>query len=122
MSEHNEQVMLVKWLEAKGIPFFSVPNGAALGGGKAGRGRQMAILKSEGLRRGAPDLVLIRLALTEGVECNVARPIAIEMKAEDGILSIDQCRTQASMEREGWIVITAYGFDDARLQLEAHGL
>ena len=58
-SEHDEQVVVCKWLDIIGVTYFSVPNGSFLSGGKMQRARQMKNLKAEGLKSGVPDLVIL---------------------------------------------------------------
>ena len=59
MNEHNEQVLVVEYLHYvyPNALFFSVPNGAMMGGGKAGAIR-MNLLKREGLLPGVSDLII----------------------------------------------------------------
>ncbi len=113
MSEHAEQAQLVEYLNRLNVPSFAVPNGAQLGG--KNRFAMLRKLKNEGLRTGAPDLVLIRLA--DGL------PVAIEMKRPGGgRVSPVQRETHQLMRDEGWVVVVAYGFQDARVQLEDLGV
>jgi len=106
--EATEQRAVVLWLESRGIPFASIPN-------EARRSYRLAArLKASGLRAGAPDLVLWRLAADH-------RPVAIEMKAVGGRVSTTQLETHATLEREGWHVVLAFGADDCIEQLAALG-
>lgn len=63
--ESQEQISVVEWWnlvsKSYGLPrwcLYSVPNGGVLRGDAVQRAIQMARLKKEGLRTGAPDLVL----------------------------------------------------------------
>mgnify|MGYP001562933909 CR=1 FL=1 len=51
-TEHEEQAAFCRWLDAKGIGYFAVPNGARV------RPAQAKKLKAEGMTAGAPDLVI----------------------------------------------------------------
>jgi hypothetical protein len=58
--EHDEQVVLVKWLRAKRIFHFSVPNSSALSSLNRNTAVKVgSVLKSEGLIKGASDLVVM---------------------------------------------------------------
>ena len=50
MSEHDEQVAVVEWCDANGVPVFHVPNGGLRSKATAAK------LKAEGVRPGVPDL------------------------------------------------------------------
>jgi len=51
-SEHDEQVMLVKWLKLKKIRYSSTPNGGFRNAREAKR------LKEEGVSKGFPDITI----------------------------------------------------------------
>lgn len=58
--EHDEQVVLVKWLRAKNIFHFSIPNSSALSSLNRNTAIKVgSVLKSEGLIKGASDLVVM---------------------------------------------------------------
>lgn len=94
LNEHQEQVNLVRWLELKGIGFFAVPNGGE-------RKMSTAInLKREGVREGAPDLVLTDFAPFIG------KPVAIEMKRKvKAKYSPAQLEMHERMRAQGWVII-----------------
>ena len=103
-TEHHEQAALVRWLALKGIGCFAVPNGAHLGGRSYA---QAARLKAEGLRPGAPDLVLTRLSPG-------GSPVVVEMKRRSGARTTDgQLAVQGELRAAGWHVLVCYGCDDA---------
>ena len=105
-TETQEQRLLVDWLRIRRVRFFSVPNGAVLGG--RNRFALLAKLRAEGLLTGAPDLVLIDRAPTTG------RPVAVEMKRRVGaLLSNDQIRVHTLMRAAGWDVIVGWGAESA---------
>jgi hypothetical protein len=58
--EHDEQVALIKWLRAKKIFHFSIPNSSALSSLNRNTAIKVgSVLKSEGLIKGASDLVVM---------------------------------------------------------------
>jgi hypothetical protein len=94
-SEGYEQQTVCEALTRAGIGHFSVPN----------EGKRSVItaanMKRRGLRRGAPDVVIMRLAPVNG------RPTMIEMKRKKGgVYSDDQAELHAEARAEGWNVIT----------------
>ena len=52
MSEHDQQVAVVDWCDAHGIPVFAIPNGGLRSK------RTAAMLKAEGVKAGVPDLFI----------------------------------------------------------------
>lgn len=50
VSEHDQQVAVVEWCEAQGIPVFAIPNGGLR------HKHTAAMLRAEGVRPGVPDL------------------------------------------------------------------
>lgn len=113
-TEHEEQKTLCQWLDGRKIKYFSVPN--------SGRRNYKTAnyFKSEGLRAGAPDLVLITMAW-HAIQC-VSVPVAIEMKrTHGGKLKPEQLAMHAELAESGWIVVVAKGADDAIAQLIALG-
>ena len=104
-TEHDEQVALCRWLDARGIGYFAVPNGARV------RPAQAKKLKAEGMTAGAPDLVLTRRTLD-------GRPIAVEVKREvGGVMSRAQRAMQDRLTHDGWICIVARGGQDGIEQI-----
>lgn len=121
-TEHQEQCVVVNWLRGRGVMVFAVPNGAKLGGTKKQRYGQIAKLKKEGLMPGVPDLVVVDMGMRAMSYGPIGAPVAVEIKAKGGRLSKEQESTHELMRERGWIVIVAYGFDDARRQLTEIGL
>jgi hypothetical protein len=106
--------MLVQILRWQRIGCFSVPNGAILGG--KNRFALLRKLQKEGFLGGAPDLVLMDRT-PDG------RPVAIEMKRQEGGVSSDaQKSVHAEMRARGWVVIVAKGAEDALRQLHEVGI
>jgi len=82
-TERQEQSALIDWWDSfapsKGINpelLYAVPNGAVLAGDAGARSRQVNALKSQGMRPGAPDLVL-------DVPRNGYHGLRIELKRAD---------------------------------------
>lgn len=56
LSEHEEQCIVVDWLEARGHKVFAVCNGVVFGMSRESACRYSAYLRAEGKRKGVPDL------------------------------------------------------------------
>jgi hypothetical protein len=69
-------------LDGMRLVWFHPPNGAYLGG--SNRARAGAQMKSQGLKAGVPDVVILTPAPTNG------KPCFIELKTKTGRLSHDQ--------------------------------
>ncbi len=103
LSEHAEQVNLVAWLERAGIVFFAVPNG-----GKRSVRTAMQ-LKREGVRAGAPDLVLVDVSPANG------HPTMLEMKKKKGAkYSPEQLAIHDRARAQGWNVVAPPAGESAR--------
>lgn len=115
-SESDEQAGLVAWLSSRDIRFFAVPNGSYLHhGNRLTRWALLGKLKREGMRPGAPDIVLIDLASDD-------LPVAVEMKRQRAsTVSNRQRDMHSAMRRRGWHVVVAHGCDDAITQLRNLG-
>lgn len=121
MSEHDEQVEVVKWfkLQHKKHNIFSIPNGSIINsggnGGKKGMGRlQWSI--SEGFRSGVSDLF-------------IAVPVApyaglwLEMKdvgKKEKSLSKNQVKFLEDMREAGYKAEWAAGFDEAKEKINSY--
>jgi hypothetical protein len=93
-SEHFEQVTVVNALERAGIVFFAVPNGGER------NPREAKKLQREGVRAGAPDLVLVDVAPAND------RPTMIEMKRKiKARYSPEQEALHMRATNHGWNVI-----------------
>lgn len=101
MTEHQEQVAVVRWLRMQGEIFFAVPNGGHR------RKREAAQLKNAGVTAGVADIIIV---LPRG-------GIALEMKREGGKVSAAQADWGASLP-EGWRYVVGYGAEDAIQKLE----
>lgn len=106
-TEHQEQRHVCAWLTARSIGYFAMPNAAKRSV------RVAAMLKAEGMVKGAPDLVLLPAPRLEPL----AR-VAIEMKRQKGgRVSPEQKAFHERMRAAGWIVLVAHGAGDAIAQL-----
>ncbi len=88
-----------------GIPeilLFSTPNGGFRGGDVTG-----AIMKAEGLRRGAPDLIL-------AVTTPTGKGLFIEVKTETGVVTPEQEEFHRQLSKQGYNVGVARSEDVAR--------
>ncbi len=110
-SEHAEQAALIQWAEmAQGHRpelglLYAIPNGGQ-------RSLRVAIsLKAEGLKAGVPDLCL-------PVARSGYHGLYLEMKAQDGRLSLNQRRWRDLLIAQGYGVAVTHGFDAARETLE----
>lgn len=95
LSEHDEQVRLCKWMEMKGIEYFACPNGGKRDVITAAK------LKREGVKAGAPDIVVVTRPPNEPT-----LRVVIEMKKKVGAkYSGEQLRLHEVMRGQGWLVI-----------------
>lgn len=110
ISEHEEQKQLIKWwslyCKTKCIPevlLFAIPNG-----GKRDI-RTAAVLRSEGVRAGIPDLFL-------AVETYRHAGLFIEMKKQKGGVISDAQKDVFSLinEKTGYCVKVCNGFEEAK--------
>ena len=113
-TEHEEQAAFCRWLDAKGIGYFAVPNGARV------RPAQAKKLKAEGMTAGAPDLVIYADAESVVPVYGRRPPVAVEMKRQTrGTVSPAQREMHAALRLSGWVVIVARGCKDAIRQIGA---
>ena len=104
-TEHAMQVSVIKWCnlacKGYGLPrfaLFAVPNAAILRGDQTQRAIAMNYMKAEGLRTGAPDLILA--AARQGYHS-----LMIEMKrGKDGRVSPDQHEFHHYLRNAGYWV------------------
>lgn len=115
--EHAEQVALCRWLDFRQIPYAAIPNGGH---------RHVAVarkLKAEGVKAGVPDVVLFKPSLHEGI----TKHVMVELKrphmrgVPKGRTSVPQREMHEVLRNNAWIVVVAFGFDDAIKQLQALG-
>jgi hypothetical protein len=102
-SEKRAQQRLVEWMREEGIVRYSIPNGAHVSP------HHRAILVSEGLSAGAPDIVIPLMRGGYG-------GLYIELKREDGGagLSPDQKKWLEFLNGEGYFATCCHGFEKAQ--------
>lgn len=123
-SESHEQQAVIQWwglfCKTKGLDerlLFAVPNGSHLAGDPKHRAIQMARMKREGLRPGAPDLVLAKVKYGP-VYPNIINQMLfaglfIEMKRKGGKPSKEQIEFADILRRQGYNAICCIGADEA---------
>lgn len=106
--ERKEQAALVAYLRWLGVLFSSFPNDFPLAGVAASR-RYAVInyMKRLGLTPGMPDLCLF-------VARRGYHGMVIEMKSRGGRVREEQREVLARLEAEGYYVVVAHGFQEAR--------
>jgi len=106
ITEHAEQVRLVRWLRARGWLVSATANGASMAAHT--RSRQSAA----GLARGLPDLLVF-----DAPKGYVG--VAIELKrAAGGKASPEQKRWIGWLAARGWLAFVAHGADEAIERIE----
>lgn len=111
ISEHEHQKNLISWFdlnhkELRGR-LFAIPNG----GQRHVRVAQK--LKSEGVRRGVPDLFL-------PVPIGNQHGLFIEMKAEKGRLTDEQTDWVGFLRSQYYCTIVCRGFDEAVIAINSY--
>lgn len=95
LSEHDEQVLVARWLDWRGELYFAVPNAAR-------RSFSLAThLRAEGMKTGVPDLWL------------PLRRVVIEMKAIGGKPTPEQTKWIERLREGGWKARVCHGHDEA---------
>lgn len=92
---------------------IAIPNGAHLAGTKIQRQRKMAVMKSEGLKVGTPDLFLAIPNLDFG-------GLWIEMKSEKGKPSENQLMMIDRLSKVGYKCEICYGWVEAKEAIESY--
>ena len=115
LTENQEQIALVKLLDAAGLCFFHVPNSSGRGGIAAARYGHH--LKRMGRKPGVPDVIILNPPpLFKGKVGTT-----IEMKRVGGIVSDAQMAWMDDFDRLGWITLVTYGCGDAVEELRELG-
>ena len=131
-SEAKEQEQLCKWLTAKGVCYFAVPNGGLR------LKRTGAQLKKQGVKAGVPDLLIIdhpNMVVDGETVRFVGVALELKRQSERPKEMADDLRDQPfkgasekqrdwlnKFNRRGWISFVAYGALDAMLKLVACGI
>lgn len=87
------------------------------GGGGAVRG---AILKSKGVHPGWPDIIIS--CPVEVSRCKFALMVGLELKSQEGTVSLDQKRVHSSLERSGWQVFVCRDLEEVLAALDTAGV
>jgi len=132
-TETQEQSALIQWWAMYAASrkidqrlLLSIPNGAVLAGDARRRAMQMARLKREGLRPGVPDLMLaIPRVERHGRDANgwpvtIFNGLFVEMKRIGGKPTKDQLEMADLLRRQGYNVVIAEGYDEARRAIEGY--
>ena len=111
MSEHNEQVILCRYLDFKGLLYFAVPNGIFLKD-KPTAFKIIAKMKAEGLKKGVTDLVVF---LKDKI-------LFIEMKTKTGTTSEEQKNWIEKINKYPYAkAVVCKGFEEAKKIIEKIG-
>lgn len=110
--EDDEQAALARWLDLRRVRWCHVPNGGDRDVRVAAR------LKSHGVKRGVPDvLVFDPPPAAPGTVGG-----AVELKRRSGgTVSWEQTEWLAHLEKQGWAVKIARGFEEAISFLQGLG-
>jgi hypothetical protein len=112
--EHSEQVAVVAYLQMSypDVLFWATPNGAMMGGGRAGAIRMNA-LKAEGLLPGVSDLIIFEPR-------GGYSAMFLEMKRADGGsgASDNQLWFIRQVEQRGAFGIVCNGYDEAQVVID----
>lgn len=108
MTEDQEQTALFKWLDAKGILAFAIPNGGH---------RDLVtatIMKRTGTKRGVPDIFI-------PIPTKRAHGLFIEMKRKDGgVVSKHQQEWIEKLIDNGYDAVVCKGADEAIKTIELY--
>lgn len=108
LSEDEDQIVVVDWLDYMGLLYYAVPNGGKRPIQTAAR------LKRTGLRAGVPDLVI----------CEPTRSYAglyIEMKRKSGgLISVKQKWWIEQLNLKGYRAIVCKGADEATDEIKKY--
>lgn len=112
-TEAAEQIALAQWLDLTGALWCHVPNGGARDT------RTGAWLKKQGVKAGAPDVLIFDVP----VSCPMhdIKGVAIELKTTVGRVSPIQQRWLDRLARAGWHCMVARGAMDAIVRLRGCG-
>jgi len=110
---HREVAQFLDAVLISPVEWTSIGHG---GGGKV-RG---AILKSMGLKPGWPDVIIS--APVETGRCRFALMVGLELKSQEGSLSLDQKRVHSALERSGWQIFVCRTLDEVLLALDTAGV
>ena len=118
-SEHESQVAVIDWwnwhckkLDLPPFALFAIPNaGAGAQKGQAGK------MKAEGVRPGAPDLLLAVVYVDRGALCP---GLFIEMKRKPNVPSPEQAEFILYLRMQGYHVVVAWCAEEAILAIKGY--
>lgn len=106
-NETDEQITVVQWCDLKRIPVVHIPN-------EGKRSPQTAaLLKSMGLRKGFPDLLVLRAR-------GGYHGLAVEMKYGKNKTSADQEEWLSILRAEGYACRVCFSADEAIGAIESY--
>ena len=112
MSEHTEQVNIIKFCKLQKIPVFSIPNGMWVPGLAGVRlFSYIAKMKAEGMEKGVPDLFF-------PIVRNGFHGLFIELKTKTGRLSPEQKEWLKTLSENGYRAICCYGATEAIAEIK----
>lgn len=100
MSEHDEQVAVIEYCDARSIPVYAIPNAAKRSPAAA------AHMREEGLRKGFPDLCIPRPS-------GKYHSLYIEMKHGKGKPTAEQVEWVHRLRAEGMAAYVCYEASNA---------
>lgn len=104
-TEHDIQVKVVKYLAKLNIKHFAIPNGFVRGSdNRVENARYVNYMKAEGLKNGAPDLVILP---------GDGKVVFLELKTAKGKPSEYQLEWQEFFDRNGYNYTIIYGYEAA---------
>ena len=110
LTEHEIQVEIVKYLSQNKIKYFAVPNGFVRGGSdRVENAKYVNYMKAEGLKNGAPDLVILP---------GNGDVIFLEVKTEKGKPSEYQLEWQDFFNLNQYTYKIVYGLKEAKIYID----
>lgn len=106
-TEAEEQSAVISYCAFRHIPVFHIPNGGSRNAAEAMH------LKQQGVKPGVPDLFV-------PVPHSKYAGLFIEMKAQKGRVSEYQKTWLSLLNRNGYLAVVCYGFEEARNTLDAY--
>jgi len=107
MSEHTEQVNVIRFCKLQKIPIFAIPNGMWIPG-LTGRRlfSYIAKMKAEGMTKGIPDMFI-------PLPNKHHAGLFLELKIKGGKLSPEQKEWLRILSENGYKAICCYGAEEA---------
>ena len=107
-TEREEQIMVIKYLTLKKIPFYAIPNGGSR------NVKEAANMKAEGVSAGVPDICI-------QLPNKTYHGLYIEMKRQKGgIVSKHQKKWIEILNNNGYLAKVCCGFNEAKNVIEKY--